>query len=52
VESARIYAAVQGMACDEAQGYHISRPLPAALVVGWLRLHATPPAPRDDARPG
>ncbi|MEI7036816.1 sensor domain-containing phosphodiesterase [Fulvimonas yonginensis] len=36
VETADIYAAVRGMACDEVQGFHVSRPLPAAAVPAWL----------------
>jgi predicted signal transduction protein with EAL and GGDEF domain len=36
VETGRIYEAVRGMACDEVQGYHVSRPLAAAAVPGWL----------------
>jgi diguanylate cyclase (GGDEF)-like protein len=27
--------------CDTAQGYHLSRPLPAPAVTGWLRDHPT-----------
>lgn len=36
VETPRIYQAVREMACDEVQGYHVSRPLPAAAVPAWL----------------
>ncbi len=36
VETAEIYAAVCGMACDEVQGFHIARPMPAAELPGWL----------------
>ena len=25
--------------CHEAQGYHLSRPMPADRLVGWLRTH-------------
>jgi diguanylate cyclase (GGDEF)-like protein len=27
--------------CDTAQGYHLSRPLPAPAITSWLRDHAT-----------
>ena len=30
---------LRAMACDEAQGYHISRPMPAEQFLGW---HAGP----------
>jgi len=40
VESARVLDAVRDMGCDEVQGYHIARPMPAAAVPGWLRDHA------------
>ncbi len=36
VETAAIYAAVCGMACDEVQGFHIARPMPADELPGWL----------------
>jgi EAL domain-containing protein (putative c-di-GMP-specific phosphodiesterase class I)/GGDEF domain-containing protein len=38
VETAQIYAAVCGMACDEVQGFHIARPMPAGELPGWLAL--------------
>ncbi|HEX7731641.1 MAG TPA: bifunctional diguanylate cyclase/phosphodiesterase, partial [Rhodanobacter sp.] len=40
VETASVMAAVRDMGCDEVQGYHIARPLPAAAVADWLRGHA------------
>jgi predicted signal transduction protein with EAL and GGDEF domain len=44
VETQAIYDAVRDTACDEVQGYHISRPLPAGAVAGWLVRHAGVPA--------
>lgn len=40
VETESVLATVRDMACDEVQGYHIARPMPAAQVAGWLRGHA------------
>ena len=48
VETARIFDAVRHMSCDEVQGYHIARPMPAADFPGWLaRWNAQPPAWMD-----
>ncbi|MGN2248704.1 putative bifunctional diguanylate cyclase/phosphodiesterase [Frateuria sp. GZRe14] len=40
VENRRIYDTVRRMACDEVQGFHVSRPLPAAAVPPWLQRSA------------
>jgi EAL domain-containing protein (putative c-di-GMP-specific phosphodiesterase class I) len=40
VENRRIYDTVRRMACDEVQGFHVSRPLPAAAVPAWLERTA------------
>jgi EAL domain-containing protein (putative c-di-GMP-specific phosphodiesterase class I)/GGDEF domain-containing protein len=45
VESASVYAAVRDMACDEVQGFHIARPLPAREVPAWLQDYAAAPLP-------
>ncbi|TFC93349.1 EAL domain-containing protein [Cryobacterium sp. TMT3-29-2] len=46
VEDAVAYAALIRYGCDEAQGFHMSRPLPAAALDAWLtarrELAATP----------
>ncbi|HEY9130514.1 MAG TPA: sensor domain-containing phosphodiesterase [Dyella sp.] len=47
VETERIYDSVLGMACDEAQGYHVSPPLPAAEVSAWLAGYQGMRARRD-----
>ena len=39
VETAQIFAAVLGMACDEVQGFHIARPMEAAALAAWLARH-------------
>ncbi len=41
VEDAALMERLRAMACDEAQGYHISRPMPAEQFLGW---HAGPGA--------
>jgi EAL domain-containing protein (putative c-di-GMP-specific phosphodiesterase class I)/GGDEF domain-containing protein len=44
VETAHIYNSVLGMACDEAQGFHIARPMPSAQVSSWLADHEGMPS--------
>ncbi|MHA6204821.1 sensor domain-containing phosphodiesterase [Dyella soli] len=39
VETMQLYDSVLGMACDEAQGFHIAHPLPANEVPAWLAAH-------------
>ncbi len=46
VETADLYESVLGMACDEAQGFHIARPMPAAELSAWLLAHRGMPARR------
>ncbi|WP_233523412.1 putative bifunctional diguanylate cyclase/phosphodiesterase [Dyella solisilvae] len=36
VETSHLYDSVLGMACDEAQGFHIARPMPAEELPDWL----------------
>jgi len=36
VEDASQLAFIRNAGCDEAQGYHFSRPLPADQIAGWL----------------
>jgi diguanylate cyclase (GGDEF)-like protein len=38
------------LGCDHAQGYHVSRPMPADAFTAWL-THSTPPLPRNGASP-
>jgi EAL domain-containing protein (putative c-di-GMP-specific phosphodiesterase class I) len=37
VEDAATLDALRDLGCDLAQGYHVSRPLPAADFAAWLR---------------
>jgi diguanylate cyclase (GGDEF)-like protein len=42
VETPDVLAGLRGTGCDEAQGYHLARPMPVAQVLDWLaeRLEA------------
>jgi len=46
VETHHLYDSVLAMACDEAQGFHIARPLPGADVLPWLATHQGMPSRR------
>ncbi len=37
VENAETLALLAGMGCEQAQGYHLSRPLPLDELVTWLQ---------------
>jgi len=37
VSSARIWDALQVLGCDEAQGFHVAAPMPAAELLDWAR---------------
>ena len=37
VEDAQTMAELAALSCDTAQGYHLSRPLPADQLVAWLQ---------------
>jgi EAL domain-containing protein (putative c-di-GMP-specific phosphodiesterase class I) len=37
VEGADVLQRLRSLHCDEAQGFHLSRPLPAEALVEWLR---------------
>ncbi|MCZ2857938.1 EAL domain-containing protein [Blastococcus sp. VKM Ac-2987] len=50
VEDADSLAALREWGCDVAQGYHISRPMPAGRVLGWLDARPTPAAWRSAPR--
>ena len=40
VETQRVLDAVLGMSCDEVQGFHLARPMPARALPGWLAGHS------------
>lgn len=44
VETSQLYESVLGMACDEAQGFHISHPLPSSDMLAWLAAHRGMPS--------
>ncbi|HEY9146018.1 MAG TPA: EAL domain-containing protein [Thiobacillus sp.] len=39
VENAETLALLKGMGCEQAQGYHLSQPLPLDTLIDWLRTH-------------
>ena len=41
VEDAETFEALAGFGCDEAQGYHISKPVPADELTTWLKARAS-----------
>jgi EAL domain-containing protein (putative c-di-GMP-specific phosphodiesterase class I) len=40
VETEQTMSALRALGCDEAQGYHISKPLPAADFTAWLERNS------------
>jgi diguanylate cyclase (GGDEF)-like protein len=44
VETAETWSALRAMGCDTAQGYFISRPLPARALAAWLETVSPRPA--------
>ena len=49
VESAAILQRLTDMGCDEAQGYHMSKPVPLAALQEWAARRAGGVAPRAAA---
>jgi EAL domain-containing protein (putative c-di-GMP-specific phosphodiesterase class I) len=43
-ETSEVWDALRRIDCDEAQGYYISRPLPARAFRGWLEHSGWQPA--------
>jgi diguanylate cyclase len=41
IETAEIYQQLRALGCDEAQGYFMSRPLPAQQIEPWLAKRGT-----------
>jgi diguanylate cyclase (GGDEF)-like protein len=44
VEDVTTWDLLAGLGCDAAQGYYLSRPVPAHAFVGWLQRSPLPPA--------
>lgn len=42
VENADMLQMLQQLGCDQAQGYHLSKPMPAADFPAWLQTQTTP----------
>lgn len=51
VETGDHWAALAALGCHTAQGYYLSRPLPAAALTGWLHDKAEPDQTLDRAAP-
>ena len=47
VESAEIYRTLAALGCDAAQGYYMSRPLPADALTAWVEAHPGAGEPRE-----
>ena len=43
VETAVTWNRLRDFGCDQAQGYYLARPMPAALLTGWLLQRADAP---------
>jgi len=46
VETAEHWSDLEAMGCDSAQGYYLSRPLPAGELTPWLTKQAVLPSTR------
>jgi diguanylate cyclase (GGDEF)-like protein len=51
VENEGALAELARLGCDVAQGFHISKPLPADQLTGWLQARIQPQPMRSDAAP-
>jgi diguanylate cyclase (GGDEF)-like protein len=51
VETEQTMSALRALGCDEAQGYHISKPLPAADFTAWLERNSVAAVPDDRTVP-
>jgi diguanylate cyclase len=51
VETEAALAELARLGCDLAQGYHISKPLPAEQLTGWLQTRSQPQPTPSDATP-
>jgi diguanylate cyclase len=43
VETGEVQGQLSGLGCQQAQGYYISRPMPAGDLRAWLEQRANPP---------
>jgi EAL domain-containing protein (putative c-di-GMP-specific phosphodiesterase class I) len=46
VENAKVWDALRGLDCDEAQGYHMGKPMPADEFLTWSRVWMSRQRPR------
>ena len=45
IEDAFTFERLRALGCELAQGFHMSKPLPATGLVSWWDVHADPPSP-------
>ena len=46
IEDSFTFERLRGLGCELAQGFHMSKPLPASSLLNWWDTHAGAPAPR------
>jgi EAL domain-containing protein (putative c-di-GMP-specific phosphodiesterase class I) len=51
VENEAALTELARLGCDVAQGYHISKPLPAEQLTGWLHTRIQPQPAQPDVAP-
>jgi EAL domain-containing protein (putative c-di-GMP-specific phosphodiesterase class I) len=51
VENEAALTELARLGCDLAQGYHISKPLPAEQLTGWLQARIQPQPIQPDVAP-
>ena len=51
VENAKVWDALRALECDEAQGYHMGKPMPAADFCVWSTAWSAKSAPRASSAP-
>ena len=52
VENAKVWGMLRELACDEAQGYHMGKPMPATEFYAWAAAWMAKMRPRATTAPG